>query len=61
MGTDTGGSVCYPAHCLGIYSLKPSFGRTSRFGVITYATTNDCVGPMANSVADLHSMFCAME
>ena len=58
LGTDTGGSVCYPAHCTGLFSMKPSFGRLSRFGMITYSSSNDVTGPLAHSIHDLHQMFC---
>ena len=61
LGTDTGGSVSYPAHCCGIYSMKPSYGRLSRFGQILYSSSNDVIGPMANSTSDLETMFDIMQ
>jgi len=53
--------VSYPAHCTGLYSMKPSYGRLSRYGQILYSSSNDVIGPMARSTRDLQALFRIME
>lgn len=52
LGSDTGGSIRFPAAACGVVGLKPTWGRVSRHGVLTLAESMDHLGPMARSVAD---------
>ncbi|MBB3704962.1 amidase [Aminobacter aminovorans] len=52
IGTDTGGSVRWPAAVCGIVGLKPTYGRVSRRGVLPNSFSLDHCGPMARTVED---------
>ena len=60
IGGDTGGSIRQPAGYNHIYGFKPTYGRISRFGLMAYASSTDCVGPLAKSIEDIRIVLNVM-
>lgn len=51
-GSDTGGSIRGPAALCGIAGIKPTYGLSSRVGILPLAYTLDHAGPMAWTAED---------
>src|SRR6476660_6979531 len=59
-GSDTGGSIRGPAALCGIAGIKPTYGLSSRRGILPLAFTLDHAGPMAWTAEDCALLLQAM-
>jgi aspartyl-tRNA(Asn)/glutamyl-tRNA(Gln) amidotransferase subunit A len=64
IGTDTGGSIRQPGAVTGTVGAKPTYGGTSRYGLVAFSSSLDTPGPCARTVEDaalLHAVIAGYD
>ena len=60
LGSDTGGSIRQPCAFTGLVGVKPTYGRCSRYGMVSFASSLDQAGVMTRDVADAALLLSVM-